>query len=65
MANDAKTLFQSFVKKGLSDRDALYAILDHHAQLHCFDRDRYDERVKKLEEQNAELERRLAALEAR
>jgi hypothetical protein len=50
MANDSKTLFQSFVRKGLSDRDALFAVIDHFSQLHCFDRDRYDERVRKLEE---------------
>ena len=53
MANSSRELFHAFVKKGLTDREALFAILDHFAQLHCFDRDRYDERLKKLEQGEA------------
>lgn len=63
MANSSRELFHAFVKKGLTDREALFAILDHYAQLHCFDRDRYDERVKTLEADNAGLKERLSALE--
>lgn len=63
MANDAKTLFQAFLKKGLTDREALFAVLDHHARLHCIDRDRYDERMKVLEDSDVKQNDRLAALE--
>ena len=56
MPSDAKTLWQSFVKKGMSDRDALFAVMDHLAQLGHYDRNRYDERLKRLESQGEGLD---------
>jgi hypothetical protein len=56
MSNSSKQLFQSFVKKGMSDRDAIFAVIDHLNQLHWYDRDRYHERIKQLEDKLAALE---------
>lgn len=49
MPNDSKTLFQAFTKRGMSDRDAIFAVIDHWNTLHWKDRDRYDQRLKALE----------------
>lgn len=57
MANDAKALWQSFVKKGMSDRDALFAVMDHLANLAYYDRNRYDARLKKLEAAGEHLDK--------
>lgn len=65
MPNDSRTLFQAFQKKGLSDREALFAILDHHAQLHCFDRNHYAQVAEELRAENAQMKELLAALERR
>lgn len=54
--NKSKQLFQSFVKKGMTDRDAIFAVIDHFNDLHWHDRDRYDERIKALESRVAALE---------
>jgi hypothetical protein len=50
MANDSKTLFQSFVKKGMTDREAFFAVIDHFNQQHFYDRNSQHERLTKLEE---------------
>lgn len=65
MPNDSRLLFQAFAKKGLSDREALFAILDHFAQLHCFDRDHYAKVTASIREENREMKERVARLEER
>jgi len=49
MLNDSKTLFQSFTTRGMGDRDAIFAVIDHWNKLHWEDRNRYDQRIKELE----------------
>ena len=58
MANGSKQLFEGMRKRGLTDRDAFFAVIDHHFGLILSERDRYHKMVKALEE-------RVNALEAR
>lgn len=65
MANDSKTLFQVFTKRGMGENDATFAVIDHWNRLHWEDRNRYGALMKALKDENAELKERVAALEAR
>ena len=55
MANDSRHLYQMFIKKGMPKEDAFFAVLDHFNDLHWQDRNRYHERIKVLEADNARL----------
>lgn len=50
MANSSRELYRAFLKKGIPKEDAFFAVLDHYFDLWLADRDRYDERLKRLEE---------------
>ena len=65
MPNDSRILFQTFVKKSLTDRDALFAVLDHFRDLHCFDRDHYAKVTEAMLAENQEMKERIAKLEGR
>lgn len=56
--NSSRTLYQSFLKKDMEKTAAMFAVIDHFTRLHCFDRDRYDERIKQLEARVSELEKK-------
>lgn len=49
MANESRQLYHAFIKKGMPKDEAFFAVLDHFNDLHWHDRNRYDERIKKLE----------------
>lgn len=55
VANSSRQLYQAFIKRGMGKEDAFFAVLDHFNGLHWHDRDRYDERIKALEAENARL----------
>lgn len=65
MPSDSRILFQAFQKKGLSDREALFALFDHYAGLHCFDRDHYAKVTEAMRAENQEQKERIAMLEER
>lgn len=58
MANSCKQLHRAFIKRGMTDRDAFYALIDHFNEQHWHDRNAYHKRIK-------ELEAKVAALEAK
>ena len=58
MANEARQLYQSFIKKGLQKEDAFLAVLDLFNVQHWYDRDRYHERIKSLESEVHRLKTR-------
>lgn len=49
MGNESRRLYLSFVQKGLSKEDAFFAVIDHFNDLHWHDRNRYHERIRRLE----------------
>lgn len=49
MANEARLLYQKLLKQGMPREEAFFAVIDHFNELHWHDRNRYDERLKKLE----------------
>lgn len=51
MANESRQLYHAFVKKGMPKEDAFFAVIDHFNTQHWHDRDRYDERIRRLESQ--------------
>jgi hypothetical protein len=55
MPNSSKLLFQTFVKKGMTDRDAIFAVIDHFNDQHWHDRDAYHKRITELEAEVAKL----------
>lgn len=57
MQNSSKTLFQAFVKKGMTDRDAIFAVIDHWNTLHWDDRNRLTEENKRLKDRLARLDK--------
>ena len=57
MANSSADLYAMMLKKGMSKEQAFFAVLDHFHELHCFDRNRYDERIRKLEATVARLDK--------
>jgi hypothetical protein len=62
MANESRQLYQAFIKKGMPKEDAFFAVLDHFNDQHWEDRNRYHDRIKNLETDNAELKAKLADL---
>jgi hypothetical protein len=57
MANDARQLYQTFIKCGMQKEDAFFAVLDHFNKQHWEDRDRYHTRIKELEDKLAGLDK--------
>ena len=55
--------FEALRRQGLSDRDAMLGTIDHFNKQPFEDRDRYHERIKKLEADNVELRRQIATKE--
>ena len=57
MSNDSRQLYQAFIKRGLQKEDAFFAVIDHFNSLHWHDRNGYHQRIKKMEEKLAELDK--------
>lgn len=63
MNRSIELLKAAFLKRKLNptsispQAEEMCNIIDGFAEKHCFDRDRYDERIKKLEETVARLEK--------
>ncbi len=62
MPNESRRLYHAFLLKGMKKEDAFFAVLDHFNEQHWQDRDRYHERIKVLETDNARLKDDLAKL---
>jgi hypothetical protein len=58
MANEARQVYQSFLKKGLPKEEAFLAVLDLFNDQHWFDRNAYHERIKALESEVHRLKTR-------
>ncbi|MBP3955419.1 hypothetical protein J8F10_09010 [Gemmata sp. G18] len=65
MQSESKTLFQSFVRRGFSDRDALFALMDYWADSNHSGRERQQERIALLEADIAKLTKAVADLKAK
>lgn len=55
MASSSKMRFEMLRKQGMTDRDAMFAMIDHFNEQHWYDRDRYHARIKELETELAKL----------
>jgi hypothetical protein len=56
--NQSRQLYQTFIKKGMQKDEAFFAVLDTFNDQHWSDRNRYHERIKKLETEVARLKSR-------
>ncbi len=65
MANSSRSLFDMFRKKGMPERDAFFAVMDHSNEQHWHDRNRYGDEVKRLTQENKALAERIEKLEGR
>jgi hypothetical protein len=56
MANNARQLYQVYIKRGMMKEDTFFAIIDHFNELHWHDRNRYGEEIRTLKDRIAALE---------
>jgi hypothetical protein len=54
--NDARTLYQGFIMRGVNKENAFFAIIDHFVEMNLHDRNRLNEEIKRLKSRIAKLE---------
>lgn len=59
--SNARSAFEMFKSKGMNDREAMFAMIDHFNEQHWHDRNRYVDEIKNLKSRIEQLESRNAS----